>query len=222
MSELERGWAERLGDAGEGAKAGAAIGATLGSVVPGVGTVIGGAAGGVIGGLVGLARELTGQPHADAEAPALAKVAQVVAGVADTAQAEAVLRADPIAAERFRVEALGIRAAAEQARDAHFLALVQAADKDRADARAQNLALVQAGSPLAWGAPVVGALVLAAFGTAMVLALLRAIPQGSETVINVLLGTLAAMATQVVNYYLGSSVGSARKDSVLAVERERR
>lgn len=210
MSDLERSWAERLGDAAVSVGAGVAGGAALGPV------------GMAVGGLVGLARALTSQPHAEAEAPALAEAAREITGVADAAQAEAVLRADPVAGERFRVEALGIRAAAEQARDAHFLALVQAADKDRADARAQNLALVQAGSPLAWGAPVVGALVLAAFGTAMVLALLRAIPQGSETVINVLLGTLAAMATQVVNYYLGSSVGSARKDSALAAERERR
>lgn len=175
-----------------------------------------------LGGLVGLARSLTSQPHAEAEAPALALAAQDITGVADPAQAAALIAADPVASEQFKLRALEVRAKAQADRDAHFLAALQTDAADRAGARAQTLALAQAGSPIAWGAPVVGVLVLAAFGAAMVLALLRAIPQGSETVINVLLGTLAAMATQVVNYYLGSSVGSARKDSVLAAERERR
>lgn len=192
-----------------------------------VGTgVAGGAAlgpvGMAIGGLVGLARSLTSQPHAEAEAPALAEAAQDITGIADPVQAAALIAADPVASEQFKLRALEVRAKAQADRDAHFLAALQTDAADRAGARAQTLALAQAGSPIAWGAPVVGVLVLAAFGAAMVLALLRAIPQGSETVINVLLGTLAAMATQVVNYYLGSSVGSARKDSVLAAERERR
>lgn len=210
MSDLERSWAERLGDVAVNVGTGVAGGAALGPV------------GMAIGGLVGLARSLTSQPHAEAEAPALAEAAQDITGIADPVQAAALIAADPVASEQFKLRALEVRAKAQADRDAHFLAALQTDAADRAGARAQTLALAQAGSPIAWGAPVVGVLVLAAFGAAMVLALLRAIPQGSETVINVLLGTLAAMATQVVNYYLGSSVGSARKDSVLAAERERR
>ena len=68
----------------------------------------------------------------------------------------------------------------------------------------------------AWGAPVVSVVVLLTFGTVVSLVLLRAIPAGSETVLNVLLGTLAAMATNVVGYWVGSSAGSARKDERLA------
>ncbi len=45
-------------------------------------------------------------------------------------------------------------------------------------------------------------------------------PPGSAkstyTVLNVLLGTLGAMATSVVGYWVGSSAGSARKDVRLA------
>ena len=67
-----------------------------------------------------------------------------------------------------------------------------------------------------WGAPVVSVVVLVTFGTVVSLVLLRAIPAGSETVLNVLLGTLAAMATNVVGYWVGSSAGSARKDERLA------
>ena len=39
------------------------------------------------------------------------------------------------------------------------------------------------------------------------------IPTGSEPLANVLIGTLASMATCVVNYWLGSSAGSAAKDA---------
>ena len=40
--------------------------------------------------------------------------------------------------------------------------------------------------------------------------------EGLYAVLNVLLGTLAAMATNVVGYWVGSSAGSARKDARLA------
>ena len=69
---------------------------------------------------------------------------------------------------------------------------------------------------LAWGAPVVSVVVLVTFGCVVSLTLLRAIPAGSEAVLNVLLGTLGAMATNVVGYWVGSSAGSACKDERLA------
>ncbi len=211
MSDLERSWAERLGDAGDGAKAGAAFGATVGSIVPGVGTAIGGAAGAVVGGIVGLARGLTGQPHAEAEAPALAEAAQAITGVADQAQQVALLAADPVRAEEFRVQALGIRAAAEQARDAHFLALVQAADKDRADARAQTLALAGAGSKLAWGAAAVTVVILALFAYAIVI---------NPDISPDMKETLKVLTVAAASYWLGSSAGSARKDNRAVVQAE--
>ena len=43
-----------------------------------------------------------------------------------------------------------------------------------------------------------------------------AVQEGLYAVLNVLLGTLAAMATNVVGYWVGSSAGSARKDARLA------
>ncbi len=66
-----------------------------------------------------------------------------------------------------------------------------------------------------WAPVVVSAVVLATFGLVMVLALTRALPPGSETVLSMLLGTLAAMATSVVSYWVGSSSGSARKTDLL-------
>ncbi|HEY0206362.1 MAG TPA: hypothetical protein VGC15_19700 [Acetobacteraceae bacterium] len=71
-------------------------------------------------------------------------------------------------------------------------------------------------SVMSWGAPVVSVVVLVTFGGVVSLTLLRTIPSGSEAVLNVLLGTLGAMATNVVGYWVGSSVGSARKDDRLA------
>ena len=54
--------------------------------------------------------------------------------------------------------------------------------------------------------------------------LMLLLPPGSAkstyAVLNVLLGTLAAMATNVVGYWVGSSVGSARKDARLAQRTE--
>ena len=50
--------------------------------------------------------------------------------------------------------------------------------------------------------------------------LMLLLPPGSAkstyAVLNVLLGSLTAMATSVVSYWVGSSVGSARKDARLA------
>lgn len=45
--------------------------------------------------------------------------------------------------------------------------------------------------------------------------LTRTVPAGSRELANILLGTLAAMASSVVGYWVGSSAGSARKDAVL-------
>ncbi len=47
-----------------------------------------------------------------------------------------------------------------------------------------------------------------------------AVQEGLYAVLNVLLGTLAAMATNVVGYWVGSSAGSARKDARLAQRTE--
>ena len=55
--------------------------------------------------------------------------------------------------------------------------------------------------------------------------LMLLLPPGSAkstyTRLNVLLGTLGAMATSVVGYWVGSSAGSARKDARLASLAER-
>ena len=131
-----------------------------------------------------------------------------VTGAADpAAQVAALENPDTAAALRVALAAIaGARAAASDAAGARVAAELAAAR-----------------SPMAWGAPVVSVVVLVRFGAVVSIALFRAVPPASEAMLNVLLGTLGAMATSVVAYWVGSSVGSARKDDRLArlAERER-
>lgn len=69
--------------------------------------------------------------------------------------------------------------------------------------------------PMSWGAPVISVLVLLTFAGALALAWFQDMPPRAEALLNVLLGTLGAMATSVVSYWVGSSIGSARKDERL-------
>lgn len=204
-------------DAGEivsGLVEGAAKGAAAGSVVPGLGTALG-AMGGVV---LTLAPEIGQWLFGANAAPVVAAVRDSVAKVTGSAEPEtqvAVL-ADPDKAAALRVELARIAfERAEAVAQASQAALV-ARLADVTGARATTVALAQSGSEIAWGAPVVSVVVLLTFGGVVAMTLLRAMPPGAETVLNVLLGTLGAMATSVVGYWVGSSAGSARKDARLA------
>ena len=199
--------------------AGAAKGAAAGSVVPGIGTALG-AVGGVV---LTMAPEIGQWLFGPDSAPAVSAVQAAVGAVTGSSNPErqVVALGDPDKAAALRVELA--RIAAEQATAA--LAATQAALvarlADVAGARATAVELAQVGSGIAWGAPVVSIVVLLTFGRAVAMTLLRAMPAGAEAVLNVLLGTLGAMATSVVSYWVGSSAGSARKDARLASLTER-
>lgn len=190
----ETSWGDRLGSAATSTLAGVAGGAMLGP--PGM----------IVGGLVGLARSLTSQPHAEDEKPALQQVAQALTGIANPDQQVAALQADPVKANEFRVQALRIRAETEAARQAHVLALVQAANEDRIGARAQMAALVSSGSALRWGAAVVTLIILTMFGFVIF----------TDTRIDAdLKETLKVLSVAAASYWIGSSAGSASKDNRL-------
>ncbi len=157
-------------------------------------------------------------PDAAPVAAAVQGAVQAATGTADPAAQVAAL-ADPALAARLRLGLAGIAAARADAAEADAEARLASRLADVAHARATAVQLAQTGGPMAWGAPVTSLVVLATFGTVMGLVLLRAVPSGSETVLNVLLGTLAAMATNVVGYWVGSSAGSARKDARLAQQK---
>lgn len=162
-----------------------------------------------------IARWLLGDT-AERTTAAVTQVVQAVTGTADPKAQQATLERDPEIATQLRIELAKVAAAAEaEARKAE-MDMLAAQMADTVNARAQTVALAQANSPVAYGAPVVSAIVLVTFGTVMALALTRAMPAGSETILNMLLGSLAAMATAVVSYWVGSSAGSARKDERMA------
>jgi hypothetical protein len=147
---------------------------------------------------------------------AVAQAVQAVTGTTDETVQQIAIERDPQLASQLRIELSKIAAAAEADARKSDLAMLSATLADTASARAQTVALAQAKSPIGYGAPVVSGIVLATFGAVMALALTRTMPAGSETILNMLLGSLAAMATSVVSYWVGSSVGSARKDGHIA------
>jgi uncharacterized membrane protein len=148
-------------------------------------------------------------------ANAVAGVVQAVTGTSDTAAAQAALAANPTLATQVRVQLAQIAAQQEQAAAQATLDALKAQIGDVQSARAQTVSLAQARSAVQWAAPIVSVVVLTTFGLVMWAALTRALPSGSETILNMLLGTLAAMATSVVGYWVGSSAGSDRKTDLL-------
>ena len=151
----------------------------------------------------------------EATATAVANVVQTVTGTADVTAAQQVLARDPHVAARLRLELAKLAAQAEEQTRTAELDSLAARLRDVQDARAQTVALAKAGSAVSWAPAVVSMVVLVTFGVVMWAALTRSLPSGSETILNMLLGTLAAMATSVVAYWVGSSSGSDRKTDLL-------
>jgi hypothetical protein len=163
-----------------------------------------------------------GEAVASAVVQAAASVAGVPSGTDPASVAAAVAGLDPDkrAALQVQLAQLAIQrdaqqqAADDRARQAQLDA-IKAQIGDIASARAQTVALAQAGSKVAWAPAVVSFVVLLTFGIVMWGALTRTMPSGSETILNMLLGTLAAMATAVVSYWVGSSSDSVQKTDML-------
>ena len=85
------------------------------------------------------------------------------------------------------------------------------AASDRADARSMEM---KTGSKL----PAILAItVTVGFFGLLILAILHALPQNSEQVVNIMIGTLGAAFMSVISYYFGSSAGSARKTELLSL-----
>ncbi len=87
---------------------------------------------------------------------------------------------------------------------------------DTSSARDMATNLAQAHSGLAYGGVVVSMVIVAAFGWTTYSVLNNHLSTSDGQFGSILVGTLAAMATQVANYWLGSSLGSATKNALLA------
>ncbi len=137
-----------------------------------------------------------------------ADIAQAVFGTKDPTAIAAQMASDETKSkvEQFKAQ---LEAATEEER--LYYADVQSA-------RQQTIALTQAGSPMAWGAPVMTVLVTFGFFLVLVIFMSHALnlSEFQQAVLNVLVGYLGAAFSQGVNYWLGSTRGSQGKDIALA------
>ena len=147
---------------------------------------------------------------------AVSAAVEAITGTSDADAASTRLQQDPAAAGQLRLQLAQIAAEQEKASRSADLDQLAATLRETADSGAQTVTPVSQKTSMAWSGAVISAVVLLTFGAMMAVVLLRGMPAGSETASNMMLGTLAAMATSVVSYWVGSSAGSARKDDRLA------
>lgn len=206
-----------IGEALTSAAKGAAMGAAAGPA----GIALGGLSALVLDMAPEVGRWLFGSSAGKA-ADLIVQAAADATGTADMAAAVQVLSKDPQTAAQLRIQLAQIAAQmqaeadrAAEAQRAAELSVLQAAAADRANAREQTAGLAKLGSGIAWAPAVLSAVIVLSFAGMIYIVLTTPIDQSSLSLANVLLGALAAMATQVANYWLGSSSGSAAKTEQL-------
>lgn len=161
-----------------------------------------------------------------------AQVADIVRSVVDidpataegAAAAVELIKGNPEAAQtlqhrlaelHLRLQAEANREADQQRQDAIEHLKTELADV--ASARSQTVDLARSHSPLAYSSAILSAIILVGFAVMLFVVVNKTKAEALDSPLaNVLLGTLAAMATQVANYWLGSSSGSAAKNTALA------
>lgn len=176
-----------------------------------------------------LAGMIFGSQGADATAKVAGVVQSVVGTVADLSQpggaaaAVAHLQANQQASADLALKLADLHLQMLKEQDAEAEAQRQnAMDElkarlgDAASARDMAANLAQAHSGLAYGSVVVSVVIVAAFGWTTYAVLTNHLSATDGQFGSVLVGTLAAMATQVANYWLGSSLGSSTKNVLLA------
>jgi hypothetical protein len=165
----------------------------LGGVAPAIATALGGNGAGAA--VKFLADKFLGKPNATED-----EVAAAVAGA--TPEQLAVLRK----LDQDYVLGLLDKAAAAESVDAG----------DRANARAREITMRD------WVTPALAMATALAFFILLYLMLARSIPEPNKAAFDILLGILAGAMTQVLNYYFGSSSGSAAARSVIGRIAERK
>ncbi len=208
-----------LTDALTSAAKGAAVGAAAGPA----GAAVGGLGGLVVDIAPEVGRWLFGAT-AGKTAGLVAQAVEAATGTTDAEAAQDVLAQNPGAVSQLRVQLAMVAAQqqaeadrAAEAQRAADLAAVQAAMADRAGARSQTEALAQMHSGIAWAPAVLSGIVLVAFGSLIYVVMTsNNLTDQTMPLANVLLGSLAAMATQVANYWLGSSSASTAKSQQIA------
>lgn len=176
-----------------------------------------------------LAGMIFGSKGADTTAKVAAVVQTVVGSAADlgapggVAAAVAHIQSNAQAASDLAAKLADLHLQMQKEQDAEAASLRQdALDElkarlvDTSSARDMAASLAQAHSGLAYGSMVVSVVIVAAFGWTTYAVLTNHLSTSDGQFGSVLVGTLAAMATQVANYWLGSSLGSSTKNVLLA------
>jgi hypothetical protein len=176
-----------------------------------------------------LAGLIFGSKGADVTTKVAAVVQSVVGTVADlsapggVAAAVAHIQSNPQASSDLASKLADLQLQMQKEQDAEAEALRQdALDQlkaqlgDMSSARDMATGLAQAHSGLAYGSMVVSVVIVVAFGWTTYCVLTNHLSTSDGQFGSVLVGTLAAMATQVANYWLGSSMGSSAKNALLA------
>jgi len=96
-----------------------------------------------------------------------------------------------------------------------YLEELNAILKDRQEARQHTISLLESGSSMAWGAPIVSVIVMAGFVGLSFLAMKPESAGIRSDVALYLLGAWQSLATAVVGYWIGSSAGSARNGDAM-------
>lgn len=174
-----------------------------------------------------------------AVADAVQKAVSQTTGASDPAVAQKKIEEDPKVAADLRAKLAQIAADEEEKKrqaqidtlKAHladqdkqrqadlerFKATLQTDLQNTASARSTFATLAQSGSQFAWGAPAVSVIVSLGFFVILGILLLTNVQTGTTSgklqVINVIIGTLATAFATVVNFWLGSSLGSRNKDN---------
>jgi hypothetical protein len=183
--------------------------------------------------VLSLAPQLAGMIFGSKGADATAKIASVVQTVVGTAAdlnspggaaaAVAHLQANQQAADELAAKLRDLQLQMQKEQDAEtdsarrdMLDELKVRLDDTGSARNMATELAKSHSGLAYGSVVVSVVIVAAFGYTTYSVLTSHLSATDGQFGSILVGTLAAMATQVANYWLGSSVGSATKNALLA------
>ena len=164
--------------------------------------------------LLGLAPTVASWLMGDKTGAAVTKItgiAQDLLGTSDAAGIEKAIAADPNLALQFK---MAVMQAEADARRQEFDTL-QAQLADVQSARNQTVKLAEAGSVIAWGAPIISILITVGFFAMLYVVIRQEIPESSQTLANIMLGSLGTSFTAVVGYWVGSSAGSAQKTNAL-------
>jgi hypothetical protein len=141
-------------------------------------------------------------------------VVTAVAGSTDPTAVAAVM-ADPSRAGQLAADLARIAADREKAARDADIAEITARLQDMANARGQTVELAKVGHPMAYMPAIVTAGLFIVFGWTLERLFAGALSPSSREIALIVVGTVGAAFTQAVQYWLGSSSGSAAKDSRL-------